>query len=351
MTSSDTVTFPDEDISDNKKLAETHNLIQATPFGEKKLAYSLLLPKNWLITKDMGVQKMEVGHPTIIGSYVEAAKPDTAQITVMFTPVPFEISLMDWARYLGESYKTKLTMIREKKIGRRMGVEAGGTYKQEYAGEAEAVIRFACFVDGPGIYIISAMAPKSRYKEFARDFALAVGSLDIQTPFGNNTLENLSESTVKEPDFKLAYPASWIARPLQGRIKGKSALDLLQAEGEALLGYVRVKAIDPKIVGDAQDKELVDIATQEMQDANVIVSGGWHSEQDSSLREFTGFKAAYYADGLLQESKVELRFCILRRGGFVFVITALSKCKADDMVAWLRTRRMYEMAAGTVKPG
>jgi hypothetical protein len=48
---------------------------------------------------------------------------------------------------------------------------------------------------------------------------------------------------------------------------------------------------------------------------------------------------------------VELRAAFFERGGLAFALTSISVQKSENPVLWMRSKRAYQIALETVRPG
>jgi hypothetical protein len=227
-------------------------------------------------------------------------------------------------------------------------VDAGGLYGP--AADRQ-VMRMVAHADAARIFLVSLMTPLYRYDEERNNIAIATNSFKLLKPTGSPQLEQWLDSGGGKPAFHVAYPASWKSRPLDKPVPGKSAVDIILARENQLAGYLRVKATDPAEAGELSLHDALKIAAEELQEGGVALTGAWREDQSPGVVRVEGMLAAYVAGGHLGEKAVELRVALFARGGLAFAASSISVTKSENPVLWMRSKRAYEIALETARPG
>jgi hypothetical protein len=327
---------------DLASLEATHDLVKVDPSGMASLSYSLILPKGWVSEEDMGEQDGSVGQLMRIGMFADRVGQDATVAQVFVAKIPFEIDVRDWLEDQAAEFETDLVYCRALQFACGPVVDAGGLY-----GPAtdRQVIRMVAHADAARVFLVSLMTPLYRYDEQRNNIAIATNSFKLLKPSGSPQLEQWLDSGGGTPSFHVAYPASWKSRPLAISIPGKSAVDIVLARDKELAGYLRVKATDPAVAGETSIHNSLKMATEELQEAGVALTGAWSEDQRA------GTLAAYVAGGRLGERAVELRVALFERGGLAFALSSISVQKSENPVLWMRSKRAYEIALETARPG
>lgn len=341
------LSFPISGV-DLSGLESTHNLVRMTPTGLAPLSYSLILPKGWVTEEDLGQQNDGIGQLVRIGLFADRVGPDATVAQVYVSQIPFEIGVRDWLEDKAAEFGTELVYCQNLQFACGPVVDAGGLYGP---GANQQVVRLVAHADAARIFLVSVMTPLFRYNEERNNVAIATNSFKLLKPSGSPQLEQWLDSGGGKPAFHVAYPASWKSRPLDKSVPGKSAVDILLARENELAGYLRVKATDPVAVGEATTHEALKLATEELQEGGVALTAAWREDHSPGVQRIEGPVSAYLTNGRLGDKPVELRFGLFPRGGLVFALSSISVQKVENPVLWMRSKRAYEIALETARPG
>jgi len=341
------LSFPISGV-DLSTLEATHDLVKVNPSGLPHLSYSLVLPKGWVSEENLGEQDDGIGMLMRIGLFADRVGPDATVAQVSAAKIPFEIDVRDWVEDQAAEFETELVYCQEVQFACGPVVDAGGLYGPP---DNRQVIRLVAHADGARIFLISLMTPLYRYDEQRDNIAIATNSFKLLKPSGSSKLEQWLDTAGGEPAFHVAYPASWKSRPVARPIPGKSAVDIVLARENQLAGYLRVKATDPAVAGEATTHEALKIATEELQEGGVVLTAAWREDQSPGVRRIREPLAAFVTSGRLGERSVELRIALFERAGLVFALSSISVQKDENPVLWMRSKRAYEIALETARPG
>jgi hypothetical protein len=339
------LTFPTSGL-DLSSLEATHSLVRMTPGEHAPLAYSMVLPKGWVTEEDLGQQNEAIGQLVRIGLFADRVGPDATIAQVFFSRIPFEIDLRDWLEDTAADFETELVYCQNLQFACGPVVDAGGLYGPP---DNQQVVRLVAHADSARIFLVSVMTPLFRYDEERDNIAIATNSFKLLKPGGSPQLEQWLDSGGGTPAFHVAYPASWISRPLEKPIPGKSAVDILLLRENEAAGYLRVKATDPAVAGAMSTHESLKMGTEELQEGGVALTAAWNEDRSPGVQRFGG--PAYVTRGRMGDKPVELRFGLLERGGLVFALSSISVEKTENPVLWMRSKRAYEIALETAHPG
>ena len=343
-----TLSFPIADPDILRNLESTYNLVRVTPSGQEQLAYSLILPKGWVMEEELGEQNDAIGRLAKIGLFADKVGSDATVVQVFYSRIPFEIDVRDWAEYEAAKFGTKLVYIQDVVFACGPVVDAGGIYGPP---SNEQVVRLVAHPDSARIFLVSTMTPLSRYPDQQKNIAIATNSFKLLMPSGSTQLEQWLDTGGGDPAFHVGYPASWLSRPVEKKVPGKSGVDLLLVRDEQLAAYVRVKATDPNVAGEISNQDALKIAAEELREGGVSLSSPWQENHDPSVLRVEGLIGAYVDSGQMAGKAVELRFGLLKRGNLVFSATLISVQKAENPILWMRSKRAYEIALATARPG
>jgi hypothetical protein len=341
------LTFPTSGL-DLSSLEATHNLVRMTPTGQEPLSYSLILPKGWVTEEDLGEQNDGIGQLVKIGLFADRVGPDATVAQVFVSRIPFEIDVRDWLEDTAADFGTELTYCQNLVFACGPVVDAGGLYGPP---DNRQIVRLVAHADSARIFLVSVMTPLFRYDEQRNNVAIATNSFKLLKPSGSNQLEQWLDSGGGNPPFHVGYPASWVSRPVEKLVPGKSGVDILLARENELAGYLRVKATDPAVAGRATTHEALKIATEELQEGGVDLTAAWREDQSPGVQGIEEPLAAYVTSGRLGEKSVELRVALFERGGLAFALSSISVLKSENPVLWMRSKRAYEIALETARPG
>ncbi len=342
-------TFPLADPSLLDGLDKTHQLVQITPFEDPSLAYAVILPKNWVMVEDMGEQLGGIGRMVRIGLFGERASgAEPAIVQVSFRRMPFAIDVWDWIRYQSERTGVQLTYGQYCDFAGGPGVDVGG-----YVGEGpqQHIVRARAQSESARIFVVMGMASAQRYEEEKRDIAIATHSFKLLHPGGSPLLERILTMTLPgEPAFAVSYPASWEPTPVPAKKPGKSGLDLSLTHEDETVGYVRVKVVDTAVGEAGADRELLNTASFELQEAGIRFQTTWMHDEDEPLRVLDDLGGKFIAGGELRGKNLELRCGYADREGVRFVVTMVGARRAESPLLWMRTKYAYKIALASTVP-
>jgi hypothetical protein len=339
------LSFPMADL-DPAALEATHNLVRMTLSGYAPASYSLILPKGWVTEEDLGQQNDGIGQLMRIGIFADKVGRDAMVVQVSMARIPFEIDVEDWLKEKAADFKTDFLYCKKQTFACGPVVDAGGVCGKE---SQQYVMRIVAHADAARIFLVSTATPLYRYEEEQNNVAIATNSFQLLQPEGSTQLEQWLNTEGGDPSFRVAYPATWVSRPVDKVVPGKSAVDIVLIQDDRLDGYLRVKATDTLLVGETSPGEALRLSGEELAEADVSLTGIWMEDEDAGIQGTEGVTLAYRASGRLHNQPVELRFGLLKRGSLLFALTSISVPKAENPVLWMRSKRAYEIALMTAR--
>jgi hypothetical protein len=340
------LSFPIAD-ADAAALDAAHNLVRMTLSGCAAASYSLILPEGWVTEEDLGQQNDGIGQWMRIGIFADRVGPDATVVQVSMARIPFEIDVQEWLKEKAVDFKTELLYCAKQTFACGSVVDAGGicgTESQQY------VMRMVAHADAARIFVVSAATPLFRYEEEQNNIAIATSSFQLLRPEGSTQLEQWLNTEGGDPSFRVAYPATWVSRPVDRVVPGKSAVDIVLSDSEQIYGCLRVKATDTSSVGETLPGEALRLAVEELAEGNISLAGIWMEDEDAGIRSAEGLILAYLALGRIGSQSAEIRFGLLKRGSLLFALTSISIQRAQNSVLWMRSKRAYEIALMTACP-
>ncbi|MBF0466336.1 MAG: hypothetical protein HQK94_14785 [Nitrospirae bacterium] len=347
VTDSNDNMFPLIDTGTRDGFKGTHELVENKPFGKTSLAYSLLLPKGWLMEGESYEQEAENGQIVRTGMFLENLTPDAAVVQVAYSKLSFEINVSDWVQYQMGFLHTDIIYVQHQNFACGPVVDAGGYARQ--LGK-RLVIRMVGHADSTRIFLVMGIAIADRYEELKRNIAIAANSFKLLKPTGITFMEKRMSFIVQSPNFMVSYPASWQTRLVKTRIEGKSGLDLLWLIEGKMMAYLRVKTIDSSVTTVTNSDERKGIAMDEITEGGVLIMSPWIEDKDLSVNMVADLEDAYVSKGMLNKAQVELRLGFVKREDLIFAVTLISVPREYDPMLWMHSKRAYEIALLTATP-
>jgi hypothetical protein len=209
-------------------LSERFVKIEDEPYGNPDLAYSVLVPNDWI---QLGL-KAETGalnadRPTLLSDFLSPTDRDAnAMLQVWCQGLVKEIAAADWLKFfLSETGKEVVSL----QSVSPYFADAVATWQLE---KVAYTVRVAARVAGNRLFLVQGMAPPDMYADYAEGFGLAVSSFKVQVDLGNPHVELWQTHTL---DDRIVFnaPISWPERKPEGR-EGLDAVELfnLNAQGQ-----------------------------------------------------------------------------------------------------------------------
>ena len=337
----DSVFFPTK-LSDLEKIKDTHNRIEITPFDDQSLAFSIVLPKDWKFEENLGEQIVDIGRLVTLGVFGPQIGPNSPVVQVSFSPIPFEICVLEWIRFQAENAGVELEYAEYCEFSFGAGVDAGGFVG---SGKDRHVVRISGFADSGRVFLAMAMIKESQYTANKNDMAIATHSCRLVRPAGHSVLEQRLSIASTNPATIVAYPVSWQPSVVEKSIAGKYGLDLKLASEDSLLAYMRVKAQDISIFPAGDLSSQLETVVEELAEANVTPTSKW-TPRPTPVSE--DIRNVCVAEGQMRGEPIEIRYGEVQRNGLAFAVTLISVTRQENPLLWMRSTSAFEMVIASV---
>lgn len=238
----DLTTFPLGQTIAQDELASRFVKQEDQPYGNLDLAYSIVLPNDWL---QLGLEaqdaQLHADKPKLLANVLSPTDRDAnGMIQVWCQGLIKEISAADWLKY----YLTT--------TGREVGaLQVVSPYFADAIAHWELdkvayTMRIAACVAGNRLFLIQGMAPDDLYAEYAELFGLAVSSFKVTRKLENPHVE-LWQTHTLDDRIVCNAPISWPERTPEAP-EGLSAVDLFNLSGEGEpLGVLKIMTLRKKL--------------------------------------------------------------------------------------------------------
>jgi hypothetical protein len=331
------------------QLLESHVRARVAPAGLTHLAYELALPKAWASAAEFGPTPSGPLETRGIGFFASANLDGAPTIAVTATPVPYEIPIDAWARWLFAC--EGWSMLQAAWFAGPAGpfYDLAGTCIRD---DIEHVRRSAVWVVGSDIIMVNCQCALDHWVHVKDDFWTALVTFEPAAK-GATRMEPWVRARASEPSFELAHPASWLHEPAPSSEAGVSAIDmkLPDADGRELLGYLQVRA--RALNGAAlQPLAALDASTLARLEASGVSAVGSSTqlttEDDPRSIAIDGWLGGFHGHAQMQGTTVEALRGYIVRADTVFSLLALSPMLQANPLASLRARRAWEIARGSL---
>lgn len=333
--------FPQATSADPGSVPAGHVWVTIEPSADPGLAFGLVLPEEWGAEPACGEKRREPGHLARLALFGEKRDSHGAIVQMSHMVVEFDMHLFDWMQLTAKTFSIE-------PLNWRVSIGPSGREIVEMLGltgpaDNRYIARTICHADAGRIVVVLAMAPLSRYAAFAETFAHITGSFTLTRPNQPGQLEPWSVAVAKSPDFRLMHPVSWAARVPQSPVAGKSAIEVILAADDDIAGYVRIKAIDPRIVADDPQRTF-QLAFAELAEAGVKIESDWEDDTDPLFGGVSGFGAGKRATGRLARGPLDVRIALAEREGLHLCGTLLAPSPDEFPVQSMRAKFAFLLA-------
>jgi len=335
-------------------LEQTHFRFQYAPETDAGLGYEVLVPKDWKFTKPSSVAAPAGGplDTVALGDFTGPPALGSPAIIMSTTMPRFEIPLDTMLR---ESFsRSGYTIVAGHWIPGVHGLyfEATGTRIRD---GAQQVRRTSARADGGHIFLVTCLVPRAHWDEVKDTCWVAHDGFTVQKATGESQLEPWLTARGRRPNFRVAYPASWSATPVEPAPEDVAAVDLrlTNPAKDRLLAYCQIKvqrlekgeAVPPldRLAGRAVEKlAALRFSTS---GAPVPLTG----DDDPRAAAVAGWLGGFVVNGHLASSDATARLGFAQRNGFLTTWLLLGPTAHDDLVVALRAQRAFEMARATAE--
>jgi hypothetical protein len=305
-----------------------------SPAREPGLSFRIGLPRGWKQIEDISAPQLAEDRVSLVAAF---GVPDGASVQAFATLIPYEVNLEDWL--LIESCEHEFALTGGKSVETAWGqaVHAEGTAANG------ALLRLLATGNGPHVMlVIGRMDPGGPAPE-RETLGPAVASFAFTHCGSLKTREGLCWHVEPDGTFRVAYPKSWSVSRQSGNPPGKSGIELRMTD-EGAEAHLRVAA-DSRFALDAGGKEEISRSI-----LGEFEASGYLVESLEALppeAEIRGERWVGYCEREGRRSQLALWFHPAK-GGWL-TASMLCPLNEDSVRAWMRGKRAFELAAGSVE--
>jgi hypothetical protein len=332
-----------------QQLLESHVRARVAPAGLAHLAYELAVPKAWASAAEFGPTPSGPLATRGIGFFASANLDGAPTIALTATPVPYEVPIDAWARWLFacEGWTTLQSVWFPGPAGSFYDIAA--TCIRD---DLEYVRRSAVWVVGSDIIMVNCQCALDHWVHAKDDFWTALITFEPAAK-GATRMEPWVRVRAGEPGFELAHPASWLHEPVEPHDAGVSAIDLKlpDADGGELSAYLQVRA--RRLSGaPLQPLAALDARTWARLEASGVTAVGSSTQlttdDDPRSIAIDGWLGGFHGHARMLGTTIEALRGYVVRGDTVFTLLALSPLLQANPLASLRARRVWEIARASL---
>jgi hypothetical protein len=332
----------------NGRLEQTHVALAVTPNDDRMLRYQLMVPATWAYSKQLGPVVDELLVPKAIGLVAQGTSPDAPIIAVTVTTFPCEIPIDAWLR---------LRLARDgwQLVAGRWVSGPHALYYDATAVRGDEVMRTSVRCDGNRVFMVATRCARRHWDAVKETFLIAHVSFQVLGTTGTTQMEAHKSIELVHPDFRIEYPFSWVATPVESPWPSVSAVDvrLSGGGGTRLLAYLQVRAErrDPRN-GRPRLEALQTETLGKLRKAGFHPAGPFvplKPADDPRGPAVGGWVGGFLGTGKLGEADAEVRFGYVQRADITFTLLATCPPARDDVLTSLRAARAFEIARETLQ--
>jgi hypothetical protein len=318
--------------------------VRGLPWGDGKLAFELLVPKEFEAVTELEPRTTRPAEFLKIGSFrgpIFADSHDTIDVAV--TRLPHDVSLADFFDFLREQHGLEVIGLDPLEYGDREAVDALTRWCPP-AGRPR-ISRFVLFRNGAYIARVSGTALGERYEPLAEPFAVTLSTfkfLDRRPDAFTEPFEWLASRGAIPLGFR--RPLSWRAAERTDVPWGRQVIELTAIGQGAVEAYLRVKALDRDVVPDIDLESLARETAEELRgagfEAKALVQR-FKPRPPGGLFEQETLELVF--EGRAFGAAAEARAVCLRTSRAFYAVGAISPAKEADRIAWMGARRVLEV--------
>jgi hypothetical protein len=331
-------------------LPETHVRALITP-DDAKLAYDILVPKTWGVSKEFGPVQRTLLQAEGIGFFMASGDPGAPVIAVTVTRCPFEVPLDGWLR--SSLALEGWTLLQSHWFPGPAGLFFEATAVR-VVDDRELVRRTSVRVDHGRIFAVNCMCARDSWDAVKETFWVAHVSFELQAPARDASMEQWRRSVASQPDFEFAHPASWSAERADSGTHDISGahVRLIDPGGEVLLAYLLVRGARRQADVEPAMAPLVQEACGMLEKSGVTLTAAPEPQSeadDPRAAAVEGWLGGVTAPGKLGDAEIVVRLGFVVRKAVVFTLASFSPKPEDDMLVALRTQRAFEIVRSTLR--
>jgi hypothetical protein len=332
-------------------MPRTHTKMQITDDRHPGDGVSVVLPSNWGVVENAPAAHQQPFAGRVMGSIGPKGGGDNAPVvTLTVTPIPFEISIDAWGRWMYDNDGFHIVDSRYFPGPEGLFFDITGTRRDKASGR-ELVKRTLIRNDGKRVFTMSALCPRNAWAANKDIFWIANVTFAVLQPHPDERAETWRSASTGQPGFKIAYPASWKAELAASKSPTISGfhLRLPGDDGQTLLSYLLVRserapardlpALQPAAVAMLQKSGVTVVGElqplTEVTDPRSISVPGWLGGSQGTAHMGT--------------DDVNLTLGFVRRADLTFTFALCSPNPSKDPISALRAQRAFEIARDTLK--
>jgi hypothetical protein len=318
--------------------------VRALPWRDARLAYELLIPKEFEAAVDLTPRETPPAEFLRIGSFQGPLAADSRDsIDIAVTRLGRDVSLADFFDFLREQHGLEVIGLDPLEYGDREAVDALTRWTPRDG--LPRISRFVIFRNSEWIARVAGTAVGDRYEPLAEPFAVTLSTFKFLERRPDAFTEPF-EWTASRGAIPLGFrrPASWRATERADVPWGREVIDLAPASGdpEALL---RMKAIDRDVAADVDLEALAKETTDELRGAGF--SGATLVQRFKPKPPGGPFEAETLElvfGGRAFGAAAEGRVVCLRTGRALYAVGVIAPAKEANRLGWMGVKRVLEVA-------
>lgn len=320
--------------------------VENTPFGNKSLAFSILVPKTWGIDSSLKVASAELSPASLKPLAIlrgMAGDSAMAYLQIQAMKLTREITAADWLA--SHALSSQRSILKNQELS-PLFADAQLEFVIE---ETPFTMRAVARVDGDRLFFVSAFCPSSVYASLEQTFGLMVASFDLTYPTTVTNIEPRLPLRVGGK-IRLQHPSSWRPRMHENLPKGRYAVDLYQIDdADSLQGLIRIKLAEKGEISSIP--LMLQRAKAELTEAGVELLGELHNAPVESPYELfkSGQLLIFEASIEGSPSPQEAWIYLFETVSHFTALSLLTPAREHDHYVWAINRRAFELILNSIK--
>lgn len=316
------------------------------PFGNRSLAFSVMLPKTWGVDSSLKVANGELTPAALKPLAIfrgMSGDEAYAYLQIQAMLLTREISAASWlqAWALSEGYT-----VRETRELSPLFVDA---LLEFFIDETPFTMRAAVKLDGNRLFLVKAFVPSVAYAAMEQTFGLMVASFELAQPGPTPHIESRAHLHLAGR-LRLQHPMSWRPRVLTDLPDGRAAVDLYQIDdADALQGLLRIKLAEKRVVPSSST--MLASAQAELAEADVTLEEEIHNGPIESPVELykSGQLVIYLASINGSPTPQEVWIYLFETSTHFVAMTLLTPSREAQYYPWAINKRAFELVLDSIK--
>jgi hypothetical protein len=329
-------------------LEQTHAQMRVSDPAHASDTVVVALPKTWSPVDHASDAHRALFEGRVLQSFGPRGGENRPVVTLVVTPIPFEISIDAWGRMLYENDGFNILVSRYFPGPQGLFFDITGTRTEN---GRELVKRTFIRKDGNRVFTMSALCPREAWDANKDNFWIANVTFEVLHPQSSGRAEAWLTASTKKPGFEISFPASWQVERAASKSDSISGfhLRLPDADGQTLLSYLLVRC-ERAPASDLPALQRDTIAM--LQKSGVATKGDlqqMNETADPRAVAVQGWLGGFRGIAHMGTDDVIVTLGFVRRGDLTFTFALCNpKANANPVVA-LRAQRTFEVARATLK--